>query len=370
MRVCLIATEIFAHGVFGGFGALTRDIARGLVAKGVETYVLVPRQKDQKPIEVMDGINVVSYKSDLYLKIKPALKYSSIFDLVDADVYHSEEPSLGTRLALIGASNKKHMVTFQDPRDLNDWKKQWEKKDLTYWEELKFRLAYYHFGIGKAVKEVDACYCQAKYIIEKSKRLFNLKEVPGFLPNPVHVPRTPAVKSTEPSVCFLGRWDPIKRPEYFFELARKFKDIKFYITGGCQPHYLDREYELKERYKDLPNLVFLGWVFGEEKAKILEKCWVLINTSTKECLPVSYLEACAYKCAILSHGNADNFASEFGYWVKSGTLEEYEEGLSFLLKDNAWKAAGEKGYRYVLETHEYDAVINRHIEVYSALLNK
>ena len=72
----------------------------------------------------------------------------------------------------------------------------------------------------------------------------------------------------------------------------------------------------------------------EKGDAVLDKAWVLINTSTKECLPVSYIEAGAHKCAILSHGNADDFASNFELWAKIGDLGDYERGLNFLLNDN------------------------------------
>jgi hypothetical protein len=43
---------------------------------------------------------------------------------------------------------------------------------------------------------------------------------PHFPPNPVPCVRAPATKSARPSVVFLGRLDPIKRPWMFVQLAR------------------------------------------------------------------------------------------------------------------------------------------------------
>lgn len=369
MRICFISTEIFSHGVYGGFGALTKRLAYGLSQKGIEVYVAMPRKNDQKPIELIDNFFVLSYPSYLYTATSGSRQFASIYKMIDADIYHSEEPSLGTYLAQLGAPEKKHIVTFQDPRTLEDWKKQWNTNKKSKLFQLKFILKYY-FEIGMAVRKTDATFSQAKYVIEKAQKIYGLKNKPIFLPNPVDIPNRMMKKSNTPTVCFLGRWDAIKRPELFFELAKKHPNITFIATGLCQPDYKEREQLLLNKYSNISNLEITGWVFGEEKSKILEKSWILINTSTKECLPVSYLEACAHKCAILSHGNADNFASKFGYWVSEDNLENFSKGLEYLIENDRWEPLGEKGWEYVKQEHEYNKVIEKHIELYNNVLKK
>jgi len=369
MRVCLIATEIFAHGIYGGFGALTRKIARGLSNKGIEVYVVMPRQPGQKPVEQLDNFTVISYPGGLYTGLRSSIHYKSIFQLIQADIYHSEEPSIGTFLAQQAIPQKKHVVTFQDPRTMEDRKREWREAGSSGISLLKreiiFRVSY--FNIKRAIRRANALFCQAWYAIPKAIRIYGLTKSPKFLPNPVEIPERSIKKADEPTVCFLGRWDPRKRPEIFFELAKRFPRVKFIAMGACQPHFAERDRLLRERYKNVPNLIMRGWVFEEEKSKILEKCWILINTSWRECLPVSYLEACAHKCAILSHENPDDFAKNFGYWAKKGDIEDFAEGLRFLL-GGKWKELGEKGRRYVSRVHEFNKVIDKHIEIYRELL--
>ncbi len=102
----------------------------------------------------------------------------------------------------------------------------------------------------------------------------------------------------------------------------------------------------------------------EEKEFLLNGSWVLVNTSVSECLPVSFLEAAAHGCAILSPHDSDGFASRFGFLVR----DNYEDGLEWLLSEDNWKLRGEKGREYVSEYHEHGAVIDRHIEIYRRLL--
>ena len=366
MRVCLIATELAGHSKrYGGFGVLTRDIAKGLTERGLEVYVVVCRQHGQKPIVVdKEGFIVVSYPSPLYTGIRRAKRFKSLFELIDADIYHSEEPSVGTSLAIKAMPHKKHIITFQDPRSIKDWKKQW--KDYSKMDVLKFKISYY-FSVKKYVKKADALFCQAKYIIPKAMKIYNLRRTPKFLPNPVKIPSKVIKKNAHPTVCFLGRWDKIKNPELFFELAKNFPEVKFIAAGACRSAP-QRDRMLREKYKKVKNLKMLGWVNEDEKAKILEESWIMINTSFKESLPISFIEASAYKCAILSYVNPEDFPKNFGYRAKEIDIMEFSKGLRFLLENDRWKNLGMQGYEYVKSTFEYNKVIDKHIELYEEVM--
>lgn len=365
MRICFLTSEIFAYGVYGGFGALTRKIAMELSRRGIEVYVIMPRRSPaQKPVETMDGFTVVSYPPEkLWF-----YKYRTLYKLVDADIYHSEEPIIETYVAQKVMPKRKHVITFQDPRTIEDMRVEWRYEYYkTEYVKMELKARIIHQLIKSAVKRADALYCQAWYAIPKAMKLYGLRKPPEFLPNPVDIPRREIKKSDEPTVCFLARWDQRKRPEYFFELAKSFPNVKFVAMGKASPQFAKRDKFLREKYGKIPNIIMTGFVSEEEKSVILEKSWILVNTSWRECLPVSYLEACAHKCAILSHENPDNFAKNFGYHANIGSLKDFERGLKWLLEKDRWKSLGEKGYKYVKEIHETNKVINKHIEIYKKL---
>jgi glycosyltransferase involved in cell wall biosynthesis len=372
IKICFIATEMAGFDHYGGFGCLTRNIAEGLAAQDMEVYVAMPRKINQRPVEIIDHITVVSYPSPLYVGLKRVLPFAGLYKMIDADIYHSEEPSLGTCLAQMGAPHKKHVVTFQDPRTIEDWRYQWAPRQLSRYRflrrfrEWKFQMRY-QLDVGRAVRKSDVCFCQANYIIDKAIQLYRLDKPPSFLPNPVVVPNTETMKAPEPTVCFLGRWDSIKRPELFINLATKFPHVRFIAMGAC-PNNPERDRQIRSQCEQLCNVEAPGWLGLRDKYQVLSRSWIMVNTSTKECLPLSYLEACAHKCAILSHGNADNFASKFGYWSKTGDLEDFTRGLYFLLEGNQWRQLGENGYEYVKNTHEFNKVIYQHLKIYREML--
>jgi glycosyltransferase involved in cell wall biosynthesis len=361
MRICLISVEIFAWGKYGGFGRATRILGRELAKRGVEVYAVVPQRKGQKAVEMLDGIKILGFP--LYNPFS-AIK---LFKQINADIYHSQEPSFGTYLAHWVMPDKKHVVTFRDPRDHEDWKIELEHHSLSKLQVLSNFLYEYNFLVKKAVRKITNRFCAAKCLKEKAQRIYGLDQEPLFLPTPVTIP-PPSEKALNPTVCFIARWDRRKRPELFFELAMKFPHVTFIAVGKSR----DKNYDdyLRGKYGKLPNLKLIGFVDqfnSQELFEILGKSWILINTASREGLPNSYIEAAAHRCAILSHVDPDDFASQFGVKVL-GT--DFAGGLEKLLKNNLWRELGERGHRYVKDTFELSNATEQHLRVYNTLLQK
>jgi len=349
--VCFMALEYFGWGKYGGIGRATRDIASGLAGRGVDVSVIVPRGRGQAEFEIIDGVKVHSFPLSGYYRI------GSIIEKVNADIYHSQDPTPGTYMALKRMRHSMHVLTCQNPKTRDEWGR------VNGFYGLRRRLFNKVFepSLGWWLKDLDAVFCQANYIRRKVEGLYRLDYTPGFLPNPITVPDEVTEKEM-PRVCYLGRFDGEKRPERFFQMCIHFPGVGF-VAGGAS-HDRSRDESLRRRYGNLPNLTLPGHVVGEEKESILNNSMVMVNTSVSECLPVSFLEAAAHGCAILSPHDPDGFASRFGFHVR----ESYEEGLKWLLRDNNWRIKGELGRKYVSEHHEHGLVIERHIKIYEELL--
>ena len=108
-----------------------------------------------------------------------------------------------------------------------------------------------------------------------------------------------------------------------------------------------------------------GFISGERKNQVLKEAWILVNTSVSEGFPVSFLEAAAHGCAILSPHDPEGFASRFGYHVEDGDLDA---DLRFLLDSDRWRRKGEEGYAYVSEFHEKGRVMDMHMTAYERLI--
>lgn len=358
MRICLISVEIFAWGKYGGFGRATRIIGRELVKRGVEVTAVVPRRGEQKPVEELDGIRVLSFKP------REVLSATRLFRQADADVYHSEEPSLGTYLAMRAMPGRKHIVTFRDPRDPEDWRTEFRLPSLNPAQVIANWLYEDNGLVRRAVRRADGWYAAAGLVIPKARLKYKLSADPKFLPTPVEIPEK-IEKAPTPTVCFVSRWDKRKRPEIFFELAKAFPEVHFVAAG--QSRNLEWDQYLRSTYGSLPNLELPGFIDqfrSNELSRLLGRSWILANTAAREGLPNAFIEAAAHGCAILSAVDPDGFASRFGCQVKD---DDFVTGLRSLLHGDRWRALAEAGYNYVRETFALERAIDRHLSIYERL---
>lgn len=361
MRICLISVEIFAWGKYGGFGRATRTIGRELVERGHEVFAVVPRRDGQGPVEQLDGMTVLSFPP------RNSLASSSLLREANAEIYHSCEPSFATYLAARAMPDRVHVVTCRDPRDWEDWKTEFA---LPSRSRLRVVANYFYENgplVRRGVQRADAVYTAAKCLIPKAQAMYRLPKPPVFLPTPIPIP-TQVDKAPEPTVCFVGRLDRRKRPELFLALAEHCPDVKFIAVGASNDRGWDKY--LHERYGSLPNLDMRGFVDqfrSNELSHILGASWILMNTSAREGLPNSMLEAAAHCCAILSSVDPDNFAVDFGLHVQD---DDFEAGLRYLLAEDRWREKGRAAWNYVAETFATGPAIDGHLAAYRGLLGR
>ena len=361
MKVCFLVSEFFAWGKYGGYGTATRVVTTELARRGFEVTVMTPARGRQPPLEVVDGVTVCSY---------PASALGTQLQLLrecDADVYHSQEPSLSTWLARKAAPGRAHVVTCRDTRVREDWLI--EMRSWLLDGSFRTLLTYPYENnplVSRAVRAAHAVYCPNEFSRPVAQRKYGLSRLPGFLPSPIRTPEVPIEKAKEPTVCYVGRWDRRKRPELFFELARSFPAVRFVAMG--QARTSARTAALRRRYAGMKNLETPGFVdqFSSIRfQQILSESWILVNTALREGLPRSFLEAASFKCAILSRVDPDGFASSFGRRVDD---DDFAKGLSSLLEQDAWRERGEAASEYVSGKYGLEQSVMQHIEVYQNLV--
>jgi glycosyltransferase involved in cell wall biosynthesis len=360
-HVCLISIEMYSERRVGGFGRATRTIGRELVRRGLQVTAVVPRRGDEFPDEYeRDGVRV--------LQFNPRRPWTAVglFRRISADVYHSQDTSLGTRLALYARPQSRHVITFRDPMDEHDWDIETHYSGHGRFGWQMYRSFVDGRLVATAVARADALYCAAEFLRAKVARKYGLSTLPGFLPTPVHIPAT-VEKARKPTVCYVGRWEGRKRPELFLELARAIPHVDFIAVGGAQDP--GRDALLRQTYANCPNLEMTGFLdqFQTDRLyRILEKSWAIVNTSAREGLPNAFLEACAHQCAVLSFSDPDQFASRFGA-VASDREGGLRQGLEWLLTGDRWRECGVRGQEFVAGTFATDRAIDAHLDAYSPL---
>jgi glycosyltransferase involved in cell wall biosynthesis len=360
MRVCLLCVEIFAFGKIGGYGRATRIMGRELARRGIQVFAIVPRRGEQGEVEHLDGITVLSF---------PMSRPWQVMELsrrCDADIYHSQEPSIATYFAQRSMPHRRHVVTIRDPKSISDWLTEVRRPSVSSARTFLARFYDWNPLVRQALGRADRLFSVSCALAGKAHRLYGLPKPPEFLPSPIALPATEPCKSVQPQVCALGRLDPRKRPELFIELAERFPEVRFVMIGGS--HDQAREQSLRRRCAGIANLQLTGFIdqfTSNRLSEILGRSWVLVNTSTREGLPTSFLEGLAHGCALLSELNPDGVVERYGHRVARG---DFASGLTRLLADGHWRRLGASGRDYVARHYEQERVIERHLEIYRELI--
>ena len=216
--------------------------------------------------------------------------------------------------------------------------------------------------------KASSVFSEAHFISEKTQKMFDLDYKPRFLPNPTVVPEFIPEKSNKPVISWIGRWDPIKRVQLALEVARKLPDYDFHFVGVPTKNrfiqYASRN--LAAQYERFPNIHIHGFISEQEKKSLLKDSWILMNTSFREGLPITFLEAAAYGLAIVSSVNPDSWSERFGKYIPPS--EDFVSGLKSFIDSEDPSTFGRKAHNYVKEVHSLDKVMEQHISAYNLII--
>ena len=93
-------------------------------------------------------------------------------------------------------------------------------------------------------------------------------------------------------VLWVGTLHENKRPQLLFELAQRLPQRRFVMVGGPGPNPAFYE-EMRSRAAAIPNLDFKGFLPLADVERWFDRARVLVNTSTYEGMPNTFLQAWA-----------------------------------------------------------------------------
>lgn len=318
-KIALLINEYFgALGTgFGGYGFLARRlVAKYLNNNDIQVDVLLKTTSRNFGMFArkhnVDGVNVYEIPKKEWFA-KRWLKNQ------DYDAYLSIETTFDLPVMVEPDKKKKLIFWIQDPRPLSDWDEINTVKlfpEPCYYDQAAYDRVHQLYKDNR-IKFVSQGY----FLNDKAKELYRLDndvEI-TYLPNPIEIDEQFDVTSytKKDMIIFLGRIESVKRGWLFCEIAKQCPEYDFYMLG--QTFYdAERNSEIINQYKDVPNLHFAGHVDGDLKNQYLKDAKILINTSIHEALPISFLEALSYGTLLVSNQNPENLTAKFG--IDVGTV--------------------------------------------------
>ena len=126
----------------------------------------------------------------------------------------------------------------------------------------------------------------------------------------------------------------IKRPHIFLQIAKNcgHLDVDFKYCGALTKDKTYNRY-LMENSKNISNFEYLGELSQDEVYKLLEKSYLLINTSKVESFPNTFVEAWVRGVPVISKSvNPDNFLTNSCFGFKESNISGIIAKIEYLIK--------------------------------------
>ena len=287
-------------------------------------------------------------------------KLLKILNKIDADIYiqRATTPLTGFVSFFAKLKNKKFIYSASSEMDVSDnliIKSFWDLKKL-----------FYKFG----VKYCDCVVCQTNYQINLLSKTLNKKG--RLIKNLYPLSKKVSNNNGTPNfkVIWVGRIVKEKRPELFLKLAKNVPMLKFYMVGGSSEEDYGYYIKIKKSASKLKNVEFIGFVSHNEIDKYYRQSDLLVNTSSNEGFPNTFLEAWGNNIPVVSLGfDPDGIISSHKLGLHSKTFDKMLEDIKTLIEnDKLRKEMGTNSRKYVEKEHDAKKIVKEYERLIKSLI--
>lgn len=356
----------------GGIEKVVRELSTRLVSNGCDVTCY-----DRKNKHVMDSTeNLPTLSEYKGVKIKNCFTIDKkglaavsssffgtlkiLFSNVKVVHYHAEGPS--AMIPIIKFLSKKRVVVTIHGLD---WKRdKWG---------TGFASKYIKFGEKMAAKYADEIIVLSDGVKEYFKETYDRDT--HFIPNGVTRPemlkaniiRKKYNLGKDDYFLFLGRIVPEKGIHYLIDAYNQVStNKKLVIAGGASD--TDSYYEeLKRKAQNNKNIIFTGFVQGQELEELYSNAYVYVLPSDLEGMPLSLLEAMSYgNCCLTS--DIDECATvmeDYGVTFKRGDILDLSQSLQKLSNDvSLVQKIKSESAKFILEKYNWDYIADKTLKLY------
>lgn len=246
------------------------------------------------------------------------------------------------------------------------------------WKRAKwgtgFASKYIKFGEKMAVKYADEIIVLSENVKNYFKDTYNRST--NFIPNGVIKPdilKNKIIKEKynlkkDDYFLFLGRLVPEKGIHYLIKAFNNTKTDKKLVIAGAASDTDSYYQELLELSKDNKNIIFTGFVQGQELEELYSNAYVYCLPSDLEGMPLSLLEAMSYGNCCLSSNieECSTVLEDKGITFKKSNIKDLTKVLQ-QLSDNKElvKKYKKESQSYILNKYNWDDIVNKTLDLYN-----
>ena len=383
MKVCFFSPTAYSYfrpdrTAWAG-GAETQQLllANHMKAKGIDVSFIVG-DFGQDEVEIVDGITLIKsftpFKGNRKLHFIPdMIRIRNAMRIAGADIYNQRSTAFFTGQLARFASDLGKAFTFSLGIDYNCYP---DGQGAIRWP-MTFL---YRYGIRTADAVISQTEKQRRLMLENFGRETALirngiailspdgAPAEGELPRTVHDAGGTARDS---GFLWVGRFQGTKRPDVALELARALPDERFTVIGGYAGN---KRYAsaITEAAKRIPNVEHIPFVPPREMEAYYVNAYALLNTSSLEGFPNTYLHAWAHGVPVITMEiDPDGILSKNGVGIVTGTFEKLVEAVRRIRSNRTMRAElSARAIRYVRANHDIRDRGDDYIRLFESVLSR
>jgi len=361
IRVCFVAPKAYPifnpdkGDYFGGAEVDLYYLATEFARDDNFEVSFVVADYGQNDVEIIENVAVIKsldFKSNVLTGI---LRTWNALKRADADIYVLKCASPGVPLVTMFCKLHRRIFVYR----------------LAHLFESDGTYSRRHAVMGRLF---DWSLCRADIIFaQNAVDAENLTKRIGVssrvIPNGHRLP--PVQRQTRDTILWVGRDDPLKKPELFFNLAQTFPNEHFTIV--CQTLTNDRHYaDLISEAGQIANLKFIRHVPFNQIETYFQRARVFVSTSEAEGFPNTFIQACKCGTPILSLSvNPDDFLGQqrCGFCA-NGDWDSFVRMFRELLIPANGQQYGANGRRFVEQNNDIAKIAPLYKQVFQQLTSR
>lgn len=366
-------------GNSGGLGTSIKNLAIGLLEKGVSVRVLVYGQKEDAHFDD-DGIFIQQIKNTKFKGLSWFLTRKKIEKIIN-QLYSNKE------INLVEAPDWTGITSFIKPQKCpivirlhgSDAYFCYLDKRIVKWVNK--------FHEKRALKKADALLSVSKFTANITNSIFELNRQFVVIPNLIDInlfkPLQDSIQK-EKTILYFGslirKKGLLELPLIFNKVIQTNPDVKLILIGKDVPDVISGNSSTWQMTQELfsneakTNVLYLGSIPYSEIKNRIDDATVCVFPSFAEAFPVSWLEAMAMEKAIVASNigwaNEMIIDGESGFLVDPKNHDLFASQISQLLIDSSFsKEIGKNARTRVKDFFGMDKIASDNINFYNEIIN-